>query len=433
VVLYNNASGIVSPTVAGTPAITIPVVSISAADGAAMNTTIAAGGATITWTSDHVSVANPTGGLISSFSSYGLSPDLALKPDIGAPGGFIWSTYPLELGGYASLSGTSMASPHVAGSAALMLQARPHTSSQAMRGLLQNTSVPKNWSGNPGLGFLDYVHRQGAGMIQIDNAVLATGRVTPAKLSLGEGETGPSVQTLTVSNDGSVDVTYDLSYVNALSTGADTFTVGANLGNAAVAFSAPSVTVPAGGSASFTATITPAASPVRGQYGGYIVLTPQDDGQVYRVPYAGFIGDYQSKVVLVPTSAQYPWLATLDADGNPVNHAGGWTFTMAGDDIAYFPIHLDHQSQLMRMEIADAATGKSWHRAFQYSLLPRNSGSTGFFLFGWDGVVFAGKKATPVPNGQYRATVSVLKALGDQNNPAHWETWTSPVITILRP
>jgi len=151
------------------------------------------------------------------------------------------------------------------------------------------------------------------------------------------------------------------------------------------------------------------------------------------VPYAGFIGDYQSKVVLVPTSAQYPWLATLDADGNPVNHAGGWTFTMAGDDIAYFPIHLDHQSQLMRMEIADAATGKSWHRAFQYSLLPRNSGSTGFFLFGWDGVVFAGKKATPVPNGQYRATVSVLKALGDQNNPAHWETWTSPVITILRP
>jgi len=30
-------------------------------------------------------------------------------------------------------------------------------------------------------------------------------------------------------------------------------------------------------------------------------------------------------------------------------------------------------------------------------------------------------------------TVSVLKALGDENDPAHWEAWTSPVITIARP
>ena len=34
---------------------------------------------------------------------------------------------------------------------------------------------------------------------------------------------------------------------------------------------------------------------------------------------------------------------------------------------------------------------------------------------------------------QYIVTVSVLKALGDENNPAHWETWTSPEITIARP
>jgi hypothetical protein len=30
-------------------------------------------------------------------------------------------------------------------------------------------------------------------------------------------------------------------------------------------------------------------------------------------------------------------------------------------------------------------------------------------------------------------TVSVLKALGDENNPADWETWTSPVVTLDRP
>jgi minor extracellular serine protease Vpr len=66
-----------------------------------------------------------TGGLISGFSSFGLAADLSLKPNIGAPGGCIYSAYPLEAGGYATLSGTSMSAPHVAGGVALIKQARP--------------------------------------------------------------------------------------------------------------------------------------------------------------------------------------------------------------------------------------------------------------------------------------------------------------------
>ena len=69
----------------GTP-VTIPVVAITAVQGAAINDTIAAGAATLTWTNEQSSVPNPTANLISSFSSYGLAPDLSLKPDIGAPG-----------------------------------------------------------------------------------------------------------------------------------------------------------------------------------------------------------------------------------------------------------------------------------------------------------------------------------------------------------
>jgi hypothetical protein len=38
-----------------------------------------------------------------------------------------------------------------------------------------------------------------------------------------------------------------------------------------------------------------------------------------------------------------------------------------------------------------------------------------------------------VPNGNYVLKLSVLKALGVDGNPADWETWTSPVITIARP
>src|SRR5206468_6481674 len=129
----------------------VPSVGLSGGDGAALNALLAAGTVSLTWTTDLVNIANP-GNIISSFSSYGLAPDLTLKPDIGAPGGFIRSTWPLALGGYANLSGTSMASPHVAGAAALYLQAHPKTNAEDMRDLLQNSAVPKLWFGSPGLG-----------------------------------------------------------------------------------------------------------------------------------------------------------------------------------------------------------------------------------------------------------------------------------------
>ena len=53
-------------------------------------------------------------------------------------------------------------------------------------------------------------------------------------------------------------------------------------------------------------------------YGGYIVLTPQGGaGQTYRVPFAGFIGDYQSIVAATPTAAGLPDVARLTTC-NPV-------------------------------------------------------------------------------------------------------------------
>ena len=39
----------------------------------------------------------------------------------------------------------------------------------------------------------------------------------------------------------------------------------------------------------------------------------------------------------------------------------------------------------------------------------------------------------PVPNGQYKLQIRVLKPRGDERNPADWETWTSPTITLARP
>lgn len=432
VVLYNNAAGTFTPTVAGTPPITIPVVAITQADGVVIDGRIAAGATSLTWTDQVVSAVNPVGGLIASSSSYGLSPDLALKPDIGAPGGNILSTYPVELGSYRILSGTSMSSPHVAGAVALLLEARPHTPAQAVRAILQNSADPRVWWGNPGLGFLDNVHRQGAGMLDIDDAILATTKIEPGKLSLGESEFGPAIRTLTIENNAATDVTYDLSHAGALATGPNAFSPAFFSTFAAVTFSAPSVTVPAGGTATVGVTVeAPALLADRSMYGGYVVFTPQGGGAVYRVPYAGFKGDYQSIPVLVPTANGFPWLAKL-IGSSYFNQPAGATYTLAAGDVPYFLVHLDHHVRRMRMEVFDANTGKAWHRALDLEHFGRNSSATGFYAISWDATTVAGKKTYAVPSGRYVIRLTVQKALGDDANPAHWETWTSPVITIQR-
>ena len=443
VVLYNNAAGPLNPTVVGPVPITIPVVAVSAADGALLDSRIAAGPATLTWTAQSVSTPLATAGLISGFSSFGLAADLTLKPNIGAPGGNIYSSYPIELGSYASLSGTSMSSPHVAGGVALILEARPKIPAAAMMTRLQNAADPKNWSGNPGLGFLDHTHVQGAGMLDIVGTIQSTTVVEPSQISLGESEAGPKTTTVKIRNEGSSSVTYDLGHTAALATGPNTQTgltylvSGIFNAPAAAVFSAPSVTVPANGSASFAVTIT--AHPLlvnRGIYGGYVTLTPQSGGAVVRIPYAGFQGDYQSTNVLTATANGFPWLAKL-VGTNFVNQSGGGTYTMVGSDIPYFLMHLDHLSRRIRLEAFDAVTGKSWHRVSDDEYVTRNSTPGGFFSFTWDGTTFTGKGKNAsqwytVPNGKYKVKVSVLKALGDENNPAHWEIWTSPTITIAR-
>jgi minor extracellular serine protease Vpr len=207
-----------------------------------------------------------------------------------------------------------------------------------------------------------------------------------------------------------------------------------------VAFDKASVTVPGRGVANVWATINPASGPVYGQYGGYIVFTPQGGGQVYRVPFAGFVGDYQGIQVLTPTRCLQPrsrGLAVLYARSyGKVDGPEDWVYTMQGEDIPYFLVHFEHQPQLFTLEVFEADSGKSMFWAFQEEYLPRNSTTTGFFAFPWDGTTTSGKEGKAVfvmPDGDYVVELSVLKALGNKNNPDHWEKWTSPVIRIERP
>ena len=445
VVLYNNVAGRISPTVTG-GGITIPVVSITRDDGITINSRLNAGAVDQTWTNQRGSFGNPTGNLISDFSSYGLLPDLTLKPDIGAPGGLIYSTFPLELGGYATLSGTSMSSPHVAGAVALLLQSDPSLRARDIREILQNTASPRAWFGNPTLGFLDSIHHQGAGMLRIDAAIQVETGVTPSKISLGESAAGPVTTELGISNDSRKPITYTLSHEPGLSTGPNSFTPQFGTGFANVTFSSPTVLVGSHDDATLNVTITAnPALPDRSIYGGYIVLTPNDNGQVMRVPYVGFKGDYQSIQVLAPTANNFPWLANVSG-GFLTNQPAGASFTMQAGDLPQILYHLDHQARRLRFDVYNINSPKKTYLIDGTDYTIRNTGPNGFFALEWDGTATKDADAaengfvTPdptkivtLPNGQYAIKITVTKALGKFNRPSDTETWISPTITLARP
>ncbi|HUG74142.1 MAG TPA: S8 family serine peptidase [Acidimicrobiia bacterium] len=448
VVIHNSAPGNFSGTL-GAPDEEWVVVSISREDGLFIRGLTAP--VTWTWTDRVKAFPNPAAGLIASFSSYGLSPDLALKPDIGAPGGNIFSTYPLEKGGYANLGGTSMSAPHVAGAAALMLEARPATPAALMRDILQNSADPHAWWAAPSAPYREPVHRQGAGMLDIDDAILQDSIVSPGKLSLGESESGaPVVRQIRISNTGSEAITYTLGRetlfgcCSAAIATTGTFGVGFWLSAEVVEFSLSEVTVPAGGSVDVTVTVhpeTPGGAFDLVQYGGWITITPDDGSDLLRVPYAGFIGDYQQLEVLTPGAfGVFPALGITD-DGIGFDlMPSDWVYSMEGFDVPNILLHLHHQSRQMLVTLFNA-DGSPVHPFFntvmRFDYLPRNATNAGFFAFDWDGTRFhsaGGKgKAKEVPDGSYFFKVSILKALGDSANPSHWETWTSPIFEIDRP
>ncbi|KAJ1976321.1 hypothetical protein H4R33_006462 [Dimargaris cristalligena] len=118
----------------------------------------------ITSTDNYQVIDNPKANQVSFFSSRGPGLGMEMKPTLVAPGSNVYSTYPINLGSYAILSGTSMASPYVAGCFALVFQHLPNEAVARISDLMVGHASILFDSGKPYLPAI-----QGGGSLAMDS------------------------------------------------------------------------------------------------------------------------------------------------------------------------------------------------------------------------------------------------------------------------
>ena len=325
VVFYDESDSIapVFKIAEGKPGPKLPVIQIKYAEAKKLETTIAAGPASIEWTDEEFAIRREDGGLVAFSSSFGLAADLTVKPDVLAPGESVYAAIPTKKQGdnaYRFRYGTSMASPHAAGAAALLLQSNTALNPGDVRTVLQNTGKSVTFAALESHGFdrtaKEPIHRQGAGLINVPAAVAQAhshakvtsdavpSTVTPSKVSLGDTDSNDPTE-LTIANRSNKEVTYTLSSdLSPVGTAGPNEIPSYFAGlNTKVSFSAKTVTVPANSTRTVKATVTPPSTytdkgtakklPWPTIYGGYLVLKGSNN-TVQHIPFAGLNADYES-------------------------------------------------------------------------------------------------------------------------------------------
>ena len=300
----------------------------------------------------------------SEFSAWGVSPDLRLKPEIAAPGGEVFSSIPD--GAYEQSSGTSMATPQMAGVSTIVLQrvqSDPLFASMSARqkadvvqNLIMGTARPLTDAAQT-TGALYSPRKQGAGLV--DALAATTSSVYPTvvgapeqsrpKADLGDGTKGWHFD-VTLHNLSGVPATYELSS-QALSEIVDGgfFTQHSSdwrgrgveitySGAASASAEGATVTVPASGEATVGIDITPGSefasyvadnAPNGTFLDGFVRFASKTASQPdLAVPYLGFYGDW----------GKAPIFDALASDGGAHTRASAIVNGKTGDSLGYNPL-----------------------------------------------------------------------------------------------
>ena len=359
VLVYNNVS-VGSLIIMNLTTQDVPAAFISQADGQAM---LAASDHHLTIAEGQV-LPQSTTYEASEFSSWGVSPDLRLKPEIAAPGGNVFSAIPN--GAYEQTSGTSMATPQMAGISAIVLQrvqSDPLFASMSARdkadvvqNLIMGTARPLTDAAQTS-GALYSPRKQGAGLV--DALAATTSSVYPTvagaaepsrpKADLGDGTTGWHFD-VTLHNLGAAPATYELSS-QALSEIVDGgfFTEHSSdwrgrgvevtySGAASASAEGATVTVPALGEATVGVDVMPGSefasyvadnTPNGTFLDGFVRFASKTDGQPdLAVPYLGFYGDW----------GKAPIFDALASTGGAHTLASGIYNGTTGQQLGYNPL-----------------------------------------------------------------------------------------------
>ncbi|PAV31683.1 lactocepin [Virgibacillus profundi] len=368
VIVYNHSDGWVN--MASDPAIDIPQLFMLKSDGDLLKEKLDAGETvSLSFNGDNVTTANPLADTMSAFSSWGLTPNLDFKPEITAPGGNILST--LQDDQYGTMSGTSMAAPHVSGGSALVLQRVDEAFDlngkdrvEMAKNILLNTSAPVVDKG-AAQSALEQENpysprRQGAGIMQLHGAISTPVVVTEtntgeAKVALKEVNDQISF-TLEATNYSDEAVTYDVDaniqtdfafyglIGNAQLTGALDELEAQELIDAVVTLNdgETAVEVPANGSATIDVEIDLTEAKVLNEDGsgftspeeifpngyfveGFVTLSNEALPEL-SVPYVGFNGDWN----------EAPVLDELAYDGNDSFYEQAGVLSDGGDGSYYY-------------------------------------------------------------------------------------------------
>ena len=198
---------------------------------------------------------------IASFSSGGPAPvSLQLKPDVTAPGVDVLSSIPPN--DFETLDGTSMATPHVAGAAALLLQRHPTWTVEQVKSALASTGDPVHPTGRSGEVS---VLREGGGRIDLPRADQPLIFTDPTSLGWGLVRRGfANTKKLSTTDAGGGGAPWSVSiHAQSLPSGAK--------------LTPESRTVVAGGSLSIRLTVTRTAK--AGDGTGFVVLTRGTDAR----------------------------------------------------------------------------------------------------------------------------------------------------------
>ncbi|MEW1718654.1 S8 family peptidase [Streptomyces sp. NPDC093109] len=252
---------------------------------------------------------------IADFSSVGPTTNGALKPDITAPGvdivaakaaqGFIGDP---AADGYVAMSGTSMATPHVAGAAALLAQQHPDWTGQRIKQALVSSAKP-----SAGLG----ANQQGTGRADLTKAITQTVVSEQTGVNFGTHPWPhtyalPVTKEITYSNSGTVPVTLDLSLEVA-------GPAGKTVPDGFFVLGATKVTVPAGGSTKAALKANINIGGVDGTFTGAVVAKSPDGAQTVRTTF-GAVREGEAHDVT---------LKFIDNNGKPTA-ALAWVFSHDG-------------------------------------------------------------------------------------------------------